>query len=96
MIELVQKNQWKKVNVLAVDATYKANINGEYAYRGVGGAFATVTAVKTGWMQQSHELAPSVDFIKHNHFKHALVISQEQSKYQAAASYLWISEEVHN
>ena len=31
-----------------------------------------------------------------NHFKHALVISQEQSKYQAAASYLWISEEVHN
>ncbi|WP_278382098.1 hypothetical protein [Pseudoalteromonas distincta] len=177
MIELVQKNQWKKVNVLAVDATHKANINGEYTYQGVGGALATVIAVKTGWMQQSHELAPSVDFIKHNqlsgifsnialnskkqidficapgngvnhesdvwltnlqllsnlisehthyelpnyklgkigaleglvnlyqltsspaivnHYKHALVISQEQSKYQAAASYLWISEEVHN
>lgn len=31
-----------------------------------------------------------------NQVKHALLISQEHAKYQAVASYLWISEEVYN
>ncbi|OLF74693.1 hypothetical protein AWH60_08630 [Pseudoalteromonas haloplanktis] len=30
------------------------------------------------------------------HFSHALMLSQEQAKHQGAASYLWISEEVHS
>ncbi|WP_404343672.1 hypothetical protein [Pseudoalteromonas mariniglutinosa] len=29
-------------------------------------------------------------------YQHALMISQEQQNHQAAASYLWISEEIHN
>lgn len=177
LIALVQKNAWHKVNVIALDATFKANKQGEFSYQGVAGILAVVTAKKVGWVQTSHYLAPSIDFIKHDQlsgmfvktaqtaqqaievifapgngiepesdvwlnnlqlldqvinehthyelpnyklgkmgalegivnlyqlttspaiverYTHALVISQEQAKYQATASYLWISEEVHN
>ncbi|MEL0634486.1 hypothetical protein V6237_17050 [Pseudoalteromonas carrageenovora] len=177
LMPLAKHKKWQKVNVIAIDAIFKAHNNCEYKYLGVGGALATLKSVNTGWMQLSHELSPSVDFIKHNqfsllfgnivknnehlvdiifapgngityesdvwltnlhllsniinehthyelpnyklgkigaleglislyqlssspaivnHFKHALVISQEQSKYQAVASYLWTSEEVHS
>lgn len=177
LVQLAVQKKWHKANVIAIDATYKADKNNEWVYLGVGGALATIETAQIGWMQTSHDFAPSIDFIKHdqlggifskiaqdnkdhidlifapgngihqqsdvwltnlqllsnlinehthyelpnyklgkigaleglvnlyqltsspaivNHFKHALVISQEQSKYQAAASYLWISEEVHN
>lgn len=177
LVALAKKNNWDKVNVIALDATFKANAQGEYSYQGVGGALATFEHVKSGWSQSSFELAPTVDFLKHNqlngmfsriaeqtqqpidiifapgnginpdgdvwvnnlqllstlinehthyelpnyklgqigaleglvnlyqlttspmivnHYEHALMISQEQAKHQATASYLWISEEVHN
>lgn len=177
LVTLARKNAWQKVNVIALDATFKVNKQGEYSYQGVAGILAVVTAKNTGWMQTSHHLAPSIDFAKHDQlpsilekiaqtaqptievifapgngiepesdvwlnslqlldqvinehthyelpnyklgkmgalegivnlyqlttspaiverYTHALVISQEQAKYQAAASYLWISEEVHN
>lgn len=177
LIALAQKNAWHKVNVIALDATFKVNKQGEFSYQGVAGMLALVTAKKAGWVQTNHYLAPSIDFIKHDQlsgmlekiaqtaqptigvifapgngiepesdvwlnslqlldqvisehthyelpnyklgkmgalegivnlyqlttspaiverYTHALVISQEQAKYQAAASYLWISEEVYN
>ncbi|KDC53939.1 hypothetical protein [Pseudoalteromonas sp. S3431] len=176
-VALTKKNHWKKVNIIALDATFKADASGQYSYQGVGGAFATLGAKKTGWSQVNYEITPSIDFVKHNqlngmftrvaeqaqqsidiifapgnginhdsevwlndlqllsalineqthyelpnyklgqigalegvvnlyqlatspvienHCKHALMISQEQAKHQAVASYLWISEEAHN
>ena len=177
LLVLAQENGWQKVNVIALDATFKVNKQGEFSYQGVAGILAVVTAKKAGWQQTSHHLAPSIDFAKHDQlpgmlekiaqtaqstievifapgngiepesevwlnslqlleqvinehthyelpnyklgkmgalegivnlyqlatspaivgrYTHALVISQEQAKYQATASYLWISEEVHN
>ncbi|WP_024607333.1 hypothetical protein [Pseudoalteromonas sp. TAB23] len=176
-VGLAKKNEWVKVNVIAIDTIYKANKQGQYSYQGIGGAVTTLEQQTTGWSQISNEIVPSVDFIKHNqlngmftrladqsqqlidiifapgngvnpesevwlnelqllsnlindhtqyelpcyklgqigaleglvvlyqlttsptiesHCKNALIISQEQAKHQGAASYLWISEEVHN
>ncbi|MEI8704049.1 hypothetical protein [Pseudoalteromonas sp. B62] len=38
----------EKVNIIALDATFKADASGQYSYQGVGGVFATLEAKKLG------------------------------------------------
>lgn len=66
LVSLAKKYEWGKVNVIALDATYKATTQGQYSYQGVGGALATLEQQAHGWSQQSSEIAPSIDFTKHD------------------------------
>ena len=80
LIDLAKKNEWEKVTVIAIDATYKANAQTQYGYQGVGGLLATLQAKSYGWSQTSFELAPSIDFEKHNQLDGMFLRLVEQTK----------------
>ena len=71
--------KWQKFNVIALDATFKANKQQQFVYQGVGGALAVVEMVPCGWSQVSHG-ATSIDYSKHNQLAGMLTRLAEQTE----------------
>lgn len=67
-IALANEQNWSHVNLIAIDATFRADKHGNYAYQGVGAALVSLLFTKAGWSQSFNELVSSIDLTKHNAF----------------------------